>query len=165
MRTIVGAPRTGFIKLSMFWFFTFFGLTVPFRIMFSRYCDELCVTLVKETSAAGAYPKKTILPKLWSSKTNDHDDDSFIKNMKEFSLYNDDEANDDHVVEIKDDKDDTEDTKDKLSPSLLSKPKTSKKSFLSKKDKALQSFKNVTNVEIKIKDDEYNVDDDMSSIS
>lgn len=32
-----------------FWFFTLLGLTVPYRIWFDRHCDQVCVTLTKET--------------------------------------------------------------------------------------------------------------------
>merc|ERR1712224_1165942 len=36
-------------RLSVFWIFTFLGMTVPYRIFFKRHCDFVRVTLVKET--------------------------------------------------------------------------------------------------------------------
>ena len=88
MKTILGAPGTGMARSCWFWFFTFLGLTVPFRRWFSKYCDELCVTIVKEVTASDVYPRKSLLPKLWSNKNNDSlDEDNFVKNMKELSIY------------------------------------------------------------------------------
>ena len=37
-------------KIQFYWLFTFLLLTVPFRVNFARYCDELHITLAKETS-------------------------------------------------------------------------------------------------------------------
>lgn len=39
-----------FFRLIFFWAFTLVGLTLPYRIWFSRQCDELCMMIVKETS-------------------------------------------------------------------------------------------------------------------
>ena len=92
VRTTIGAPKTGLVKKQMFWFFTLIGLTVPYRIWFSRHCDELCVTMVKETTAAGVYPRKPLLPKLWSSRKDEIEEDLFIRNMKDFNFYNEEEG-------------------------------------------------------------------------
>lgn len=40
-----------FHNLYMFWFVTLLGFTVPFRIWFSRHCDDVRVTLIKEISS------------------------------------------------------------------------------------------------------------------
>jgi hypothetical protein len=37
-------------RLHYFWLFTLLGLTLPYRIWFDRHCDELRVSVVKETS-------------------------------------------------------------------------------------------------------------------
>ena len=68
---------TKLFRLSVFWIFTFLGLTVPYRIWFKRHCDFLRVTVVKETKATGVadsylrswFPSHaTIQPKIWSKK-------------------------------------------------------------------------------------------------
>lgn len=38
-------------RLYTFWIFTFLGLGLPYRVWFSRHCDNLKVTVVKETFA------------------------------------------------------------------------------------------------------------------
>lgn len=102
VRTIIGAPGTGLAKKEMFWFFTLIGLTVPYRIWFSRHCDEICVTMVKETTAAGVFPRKPLLPKLWSSRKDEMEEDSFIRNMKDFNFYNEAEevAVEDNIAQV-----------------------------------------------------------------
>lgn len=40
-----------FHNLFMFWLVTLLGFTVPFRIWFSRHCDDVRVTLIKEISS------------------------------------------------------------------------------------------------------------------
>jgi len=45
------ARPTHQFRVYHFWLYTILGLTVPFRIMFARHCDELRVAVVKETSA------------------------------------------------------------------------------------------------------------------
>lgn len=94
VRTVIGAPKTGIVKYHLFWLFTLLGLTVPYRKWFSSHCDDLCVTIVKETTAFGVYPRKPLLPKLWSTKVSDEEvEDVFVRNMKEYSLYSIDEEN------------------------------------------------------------------------
>ena len=50
VRTIVAGPGTGKLRLPSFWFYTLLGLTVPYRIWFSRHCDRLEVVLAKEVT-------------------------------------------------------------------------------------------------------------------
>jgi hypothetical protein len=68
---------TKLFRLSVFWIFTFLGLTVPYRIWFKRHCDFIRVTVVKETKATGVadsylrswFPSHaTIQPKFLSKK-------------------------------------------------------------------------------------------------
>jgi hypothetical protein len=51
VRSIQGISSAKLFRLHLFWFFTFCGLTVPYRIWFKRHCDSLRVIVVKETSA------------------------------------------------------------------------------------------------------------------
>jgi hypothetical protein len=46
-----GQRSTRLFKLHFFWIFTLLGLTVPYRTWFNNHCDELRVTIVKETYA------------------------------------------------------------------------------------------------------------------
>jgi hypothetical protein len=46
----LGGPGTGLAKSLWFWVFTLFGLTVPYRIWFSRHCSDVDVTLSKKVS-------------------------------------------------------------------------------------------------------------------
>jgi hypothetical protein len=50
----------------MFWFVTLLGFTVPFRIWFSRHCDDVRVTLIKEISSNVTASKSIGLPS-WGS--------------------------------------------------------------------------------------------------
>ena len=40
---------SSFFRLHFFWLFTLLGLTVPYRIWFSRHCDQVRVTVIKTT--------------------------------------------------------------------------------------------------------------------
>ena len=51
VRSIKGISSARIFRLHLFWFFTFLGLTVPYRIWFKRHCDALRVIVVKETLA------------------------------------------------------------------------------------------------------------------
>jgi hypothetical protein len=55
-----------FHNLYMFWFVTLLGFTVPFRIWFSRHCDDVRVTLIKEISSNVTASKSIGLPS-WGS--------------------------------------------------------------------------------------------------
>mmetsp|Transcript_5246 Transcript_5246/g.14883 ORF Transcript_5246/g.14883 Transcript_5246/m.14883 type:complete len:624 (+) Transcript_5246:87-1958(+) len=58
VRPTRGGPLSSrFFRLHLFWIFTCLGLTVPYRVWFSRHCDELRVAVIKETFATGKKPK------------------------------------------------------------------------------------------------------------
>jgi len=48
--TGIGAPSTGLARRHFFWIFTLVGLTVPYRIWFSRHCATLQVLIEKEVA-------------------------------------------------------------------------------------------------------------------
>jgi hypothetical protein len=50
-RTVLGARGTGLFKLWIFWLATVIGFSVPYRSWFGAQCDNLCVQVVKETTA------------------------------------------------------------------------------------------------------------------
>lgn len=81
-----------------FWLFTILGLTVPFRILFARHCDELRVAVVKETSSEDNKEESSfsILKPSWMTKqwfgpsisqTLEEQGESFRSRMEEMSLY------------------------------------------------------------------------------
>lgn len=73
-------------RLHMFWIFTALGLTLPFRIWFARHCDELRVTVAKETLAE----QQTLSSKGWFGKSlssSSNNDPSFRQAMQNLSLY------------------------------------------------------------------------------
>ena len=96
-------PRKGLQKMfdiRYYWFFTLIGFTVPYRIKFGRHCDELRVTIVKETSLAHNSDKTSpteqksswlSTPRSWF-KGNDvvknDRGEKFKKHMQQISLYN-----------------------------------------------------------------------------
>ncbi len=51
LTTGIGAPTTGLVRYHFFWIFTMLGLTVPYRIWFSKHCTNLEVTIDKEINA------------------------------------------------------------------------------------------------------------------
>jgi hypothetical protein len=69
--------------------FTLMGLTVPFRIWFARHCDELRVTVAKETSTENKKPSSSWS---WRSKSTPPDpsteyNERFKAKMRELALY------------------------------------------------------------------------------
>lgn len=52
VRTILG--NEALVRMTIFWIFTLLGLTVPYRLLFSRNCDELDLVITKEVS--GVFP-------------------------------------------------------------------------------------------------------------
>eukprot|EP00555_Chaetoceros_dichaeta_P006398 CAMPEP_0198262214 /NCGR_PEP_ID=MMETSP1447-20131203/10769_1 /TAXON_ID=420782 /ORGANISM="Chaetoceros dichaeta, Strain CCMP1751" /LENGTH=258 /DNA_ID=CAMNT_0043950383 /DNA_START=774 /DNA_END=1550 /DNA_ORIENTATION=- len=87
------ARPTHQFRVYHFWLYTIFGLTVPFRIIFARHCDELRVAVVKETSAEC---KTEGLMSSWVSKswfgssisqTLEEHGENFRNRMEEMSLY------------------------------------------------------------------------------
>ena len=85
VRPIEGVLSARLFRLHMFWIFTMLGLTLPFRVWFSRHCDELRVTVAKETLAEQqAPPSKSWFGRSASSTNNDP---AFRQAMQELSLY------------------------------------------------------------------------------
>ena len=85
VRPIEGVLSARLFRLHMFWIFTLLGLTLPFRVWFSRHCDELRVTVAKETLAEQqAPPSKSWFGRSASSTNNDP---AFRQAMQELSLY------------------------------------------------------------------------------
>jgi len=83
-----------FFRSHLFWIFTLLGLTVPYRIWFSRHCDELRVTVVKETAAEP--PVSPSRSWLFSSRTatteptsptSDDGKEGFRSVMQQLKLY------------------------------------------------------------------------------
>ncbi|CAJ1958526.1 unnamed protein product [Cylindrotheca closterium] len=66
VRPVDGVMSTRLFRLQSFWFCTFLGLTLPYRIWFKRRCDFLRLTIVKETSS---YTKPGSSSRGWFSKT------------------------------------------------------------------------------------------------
>ena len=58
VKPVLGVPSSKLFRLNLFWAFTLFGLTVPYRVWFARHCDELRVTIIKETFAVTPKPKR-----------------------------------------------------------------------------------------------------------
>ncbi|GAX23004.1 hypothetical protein FisN_15Hh098 [Fistulifera solaris] len=89
-----------FVSLPWFWFFTLLGLTAPYRFWFDDQCDELRVSVVKETSVeprkVGALNNNKV-PWFWSRDASVHnnDDECMLKEesnqfrmlMQDLKLY------------------------------------------------------------------------------
>ena len=83
-------------SVHLFWFVTLFGLTVPYRIWFSRHCDEVRVTLIKEISSSTSQSSPLNLrPWMASRQTSSSSEpaqldvrrEQFRKVMRELDLY------------------------------------------------------------------------------
>ena len=90
VRAVDGVQSARLFRLHTFWLFTVFGLTLPFRIWFSRHCDELRVTVAKETFA----DPQTPVSKSWFGKSStaplnegNNNDPDFRLAMQILSLY------------------------------------------------------------------------------
>lgn len=86
VRPVKGVPSAKLFRLHLYWMFTLIGLTVPFRIWFARHCDELRVTVAKETS--------TVKPSSswsWLSKSapdpSTESNERFKVMMRDLALY------------------------------------------------------------------------------
>jgi hypothetical protein len=77
-----------FVSLPWFWCFTLLGLTAPYRFWFDDQCDELRVSVVKETSVeprkVGALNNNKI-PWFWSRDASANNNDDEIMSKKEES--------------------------------------------------------------------------------
>lgn len=88
VRSVEGVPSAKLFRLHLYWMFTLMGLTVPFRIWFARHCDELRVTVAKETSTGNKKPSSS-----WSWRSKSTPDPSteynehFKAKMRELALY------------------------------------------------------------------------------
>ena len=113
-RVLALRPTVGVQKLftvQYFWLFTMLGLTVPYRIRFSKHCDEFRVAVVKEISAKIKKPEKEsssvtkqsswFTPRSWFSGNvpgqaqaiaEDSRREKFKKQMQEISLYHEKQA-------------------------------------------------------------------------
>lgn len=106
-----GTLSSRFFRLHLFWIFTCLGLTVPYRIWFSRHCDELRVAVIKETFAIGKKPKLQSSSSWtkWFARSKEMDQNAFAdessqngvvaslrsdfrKRMEELAIYQADEA-------------------------------------------------------------------------
>lgn len=106
-----GTLSSRFFRLHLFWIFTCLGLTVPYRIWFSRHCDELRVAVIKETFAIGKKPKLQSSSSWtkWFARSKEMDQTAFAdessqngvvaslrsdfrKRMEELAIYQADEA-------------------------------------------------------------------------
>jgi hypothetical protein len=92
VRSIEGISSPKMFRLHVFWFFTFCGLTVPYRIWFKRHCDSLRVTVVKETSVNPPSSSYWDLASRWmpsraTIQPHVRNDSTFRSYMKDRSLY------------------------------------------------------------------------------
>lgn len=85
VRDVEGVPSAKLFRIQLFWLFTLLGLTVPYRIWFARHCDELRVTVVKETSSEK--PSSWTKKGWFSRKLEENFGEEFRKRMQEFALY------------------------------------------------------------------------------
>lgn len=90
--SIEGVPSPKLFRLHMFWIFTCIGMTVPYRIWFTRHCDYLRVSVVKETSNSPVAPVGDSSFRSWfsshSSQTSASEKSRFRSIMQSLSLYN-----------------------------------------------------------------------------
>lgn len=107
VRSIKGISSARLFRLHLFWFFTFCGLTVPYRIWFKRHCDSLRVIVVKETSAVPPGSSYWDNARQWIpytatitppspttiSKSHSNHDTHFRNFMKGRFLYGDESSN------------------------------------------------------------------------
>ena len=86
VRPVEGILSAKLFRLHLFWMFTLMGLTVPYRIWFSRHCDELRVTVAKETTNV-----KTSSSWGWFSRSSSDPsaewNKEFKSKMRELALY------------------------------------------------------------------------------
>eukprot|EP00521_Asterionellopsis_glacialis_P009331 CAMPEP_0195284334 /NCGR_PEP_ID=MMETSP0707-20130614/2569_1 /TAXON_ID=33640 /ORGANISM="Asterionellopsis glacialis, Strain CCMP134" /LENGTH=552 /DNA_ID=CAMNT_0040343661 /DNA_START=219 /DNA_END=1874 /DNA_ORIENTATION=+ len=92
----------------MFWVFTFVGLTVPYRSWFAKHCDELRVTVLKETSCdkpkkksyySGWFSRSTTTEKEAQNANGETFKETFRKRMQELALYRTAHKDDSRITE------------------------------------------------------------------
>lgn len=87
--SVEGVPSTKLFRLHMFWIFTCIGMTVPYRIWFTRHCDCLRVSVVKETSNNPVAPVGDSSFRSWFSSQPSASEKSLFRSiMQGLSLYN-----------------------------------------------------------------------------
>lgn len=82
-------------NIRYYWLFTLLGLTVPYRIKFGKYCDELRVAVVKEVSLhkeeEKTSKKSSWFSFLWGPATKEDEvhlrREAFKQRMQDISLY------------------------------------------------------------------------------
>jgi len=85
VRPVQGVSSTKLFRIHLYWFFTLIGLTLPFRMWFSKHCDVVRVTVVKETSSKSSLLKKK-KKKAYTSIADDDVDDENSGDGKASSL-------------------------------------------------------------------------------
>lgn len=86
VRPVEGVPSTKLFRLHLYWMFTLIGLTVPFRVWFARHCDELRVTVAKETSTGKPSSSWSWLSKS-SPDPSTESNERFKAMMRDLALY------------------------------------------------------------------------------
>jgi len=87
VRPVEGVPSAKLFRLHLFWMFTLVGLTVPYRIWFSRHCDELRVTVAKETATGKSGSSSWSWFSKNDSKQSTEWNMEFKSRMRELALY------------------------------------------------------------------------------
>lgn len=87
--SVEGVPSSKLFRLHLFWIFTCIGMTVPYRIWFTRHCDYLRVSVVKETSNSPVAPVGDSSFRSWFSSQSSTSEKSLFRSiMQGLSLYN-----------------------------------------------------------------------------
>ncbi len=100
-------PSAALFRKHLYVLFTLLGLSLPYRIWFARHCDEIRVTVVKETSIEERSSAKDTkeaaenslswfpLPWGWGSSQSlsatERAQELFRRKMRKLSLYDDEE--------------------------------------------------------------------------
>lgn len=87
VRPVEGVPSTKLFRLHLFWMFTLIGLTVPYRIWFATHCDELRVTVAKETASGKTGSSSWSWFSKSTSKQATEWNNEFKSKMRELALY------------------------------------------------------------------------------
>lgn len=80
---------TKLFRLNLFWLFTIFGMTLPYRIWFKRHCEFLRVSVVKETSCSLPNASSSVYRRWVPSKATMRPNSSQFRSfMVDQALYN-----------------------------------------------------------------------------
>lgn len=84
-----GDKTSRYFRHQLFWFFTCLGLTVPYRMWFTRHCDMIRVSVVKETYCetprSSWFPTRTAANAL--PTPTKEEEESYRDAMKQMNLY------------------------------------------------------------------------------